>query len=177
VDDSASWKRASGDQRLRWQIEQTELHLRQLDEAIDDLRQRRGVIAEHLMGLKCRAFLGVLCLLVALPAYAQQTQAKVFVWEHPETEVSANIVTLFKLSIDGGAFTAVGMTPSTEQPQVGFKAFQALVPSLTPGKHTVAVQACNAALCSDPTPALEFTLDVKPSTPVRLRFPAGIPQG
>lgn len=110
-------------------------------------------------------------LLSVLPADAQQ--ARLLAWDHPTSEIQAQIVTRFEVRYDGGAWVDVGMTPHPRGAQTPpeKESFAAPVPALVPGTHTADVRACNSTMCGDASSVLSFVFDVKPGTPSGVRFP------
>lgn len=89
--------------------------------------------------------------------------------------VDANIVsggvTRFERQFDGGAWASVGMPTkfSDALTTTGASTYRIAFPTLTAGNHTVAIRACNASQCSDPTPIFSFFLTVKLEVPTNAR--------
>lgn len=74
-------------------------------------------------------------------------------WDHDGVNVDS-----FKLLSDGAV---VSTMPSTDR--------KAAFPALTPGMHTLVVQACNIAGCASSTP-LVVRIVVVPSNPTNIRI-------
>ncbi len=109
-------------------------------------------------------------LLVAL--LVLQPPARHLAWDHPTSEVSAQIVTRFEVRYDSGPWVDVGMVPHASGPTTPptHSSFASPVPALVPGPHTAVVRACNVTACTE-SAALSFVFDVIPTAPSGLRFP------
>lgn len=109
---------------------------------------------------------------ILLAALLIVQQARLLAWDHPTSEVQAQIVTRFEVRYDSGPWVDVGMVPHPSGPATpsSHSAFSSPVPALVPGSHTASVRACNVTACTE-SPILSFVFDVQPTSPSGLRFP------
>jgi hypothetical protein len=104
-------------------------------------------------------------------AFALQTvppQPKAVLWEYAATDITAAAVTDFLVCLDGQPTSACARVPvSAGVPFVSdplLRTYSWTIPAITPGGHSVAVQACTAdlAMCS-PGSSTKFTFVIVPA--------------
>jgi hypothetical protein len=90
-------------------------------------------------------------------------------WDKTDAEIAAQGVDHFQVCLDTAPCVNLTLAEAKSGTSYAWK-----LPAMTVGPHTVTVQACGPAECSDPA-SLAFTLIIKPSPVSNIRIGGGQP--
>jgi hypothetical protein len=104
-----------------------------------------------------------------------------FAWDYRTSDITLYAVSRFEVCVDSVCRNFVPAdalwSNPTPTPPAGFSSYRVPVGAQTVGQHVIAVRACNTAApnnagCGDSI-SLQFTFELKPSTPTNGRFVPG----
>jgi hypothetical protein len=113
-------------------------------------------------------------LTLALALQTVPPQPKAVLWEYASTDITAAAVTDFLVCLDGQPTSACARVPvSAGVPFVSdplLRTYSWTIPAITPGGHSVAVQACTAdlAICNAGV-TVRFTFTLVPADAKNIR--------